>query len=229
MTDRGAASPPSPTTLSRRFPRRNALRARITLGGAPYPNPRPTSPTLSNPQTQTIFMSPAAHSPSRSFGFATAAATTFATPHSTVPIALRRYAKKTGKDLMSHPIAIRIDSCESPDSILRILQEEAQAFSEYRKEDPTLINCLSSVVHGFHALSSTAPFNTGSCTVRLSSFVIFLFYVLQHFSSRKCPPQRQFFQLSLFSSTCASPSHSPVYRSSSLGILLDGQVNDKIL
>ncbi|KAI0281530.1 hypothetical protein BC826DRAFT_363296 [Russula brevipes] len=147
-------------------------------------------------------MSPATHSPraSRPFDsdFATAATTTFATPYSTVPIALRRYAKKTGKDLMSHPLAIKIDNCESPDSVLLILQEEAQAFGEYRKEDPTLINCLSSVVHGFDTISSSPPFNTSSCIVSPSRFVLFFFYVLQHFSSRNCPLQRQFFLLSLF-------------------------------
>ncbi|KAI0281876.1 hypothetical protein BC826DRAFT_320944 [Russula brevipes] len=109
-------------------------------------------------------MSPATHSSSRSFSYATTFTTMSLPPTHSVPFALRGYAKKTGKNLMSHPLAIEIDNCETADSVIRILRGEAQAFSEYRKEDPTLINCLISVVHGFYTISSSALFDTGSRT-----------------------------------------------------------------
>jgi hypothetical protein len=60
---------------------------------------------------------------------------------------LAKYTKQTGNDLRNHPLASRIDSCDSPDSILDIFQEQARAFKEFRK---VVSNCSS----GSH-LSST--------------------------------------------------------------------------
>ncbi|KAN0111234.1 hypothetical protein V8E52_008714 [Russula decolorans] len=42
--------------------------------------------------------------------------------------ALAKYTNQTGNDLRNHPLAIMIDSCDSPDSILDIFQEQARAF-----------------------------------------------------------------------------------------------------
>ena len=50
--------------------------------------------------------------------------------------ALANYTKQTGKDLRNHPLASKIDSSDSPDSILDIFQEQAQAFDEFRRGKP---------------------------------------------------------------------------------------------
>ena len=68
--------------------------------------------------------------------------------------ALAKYAKRTGQDLLNHPLAAAIDRCESPDSILAIFQAQSQAFDEFRSGDPKLIKWLGPVVNGLHAISA---------------------------------------------------------------------------
>jgi hypothetical protein len=66
--------------------------------------------------------------------------------------ALEKYTKKTGKDLRSHPLASEIDSCDSPDSIINIFREQAQAFDEFKRGDTQLFKWLKPVVNVLHAL-----------------------------------------------------------------------------
>ena len=67
--------------------------------------------------------------------------------------ALADYAKQTGIDLTENPFAVHFQSCDSPDAILELLQENAKAFKDYRDGNRTFINCLSPVVHILHAFS----------------------------------------------------------------------------
>jgi hypothetical protein len=46
--------------------------------------------------------------------------------------ALKAYSQKTGKDIVTDPITARLRCCSSPDAVLDILQEEAQAFNDFR-------------------------------------------------------------------------------------------------
>jgi hypothetical protein len=68
--------------------------------------------------------------------------------------ALTKYTKQTGKDLRNHPLADRIDSCDSADSILVIFQEQAEAFNEFREGDTKLFKWLKPVVDVLHRLST---------------------------------------------------------------------------
>jgi hypothetical protein len=75
--------------------------------------------------------------------------------------ALAKYAKQTGTDLRNHPLANVIDSCDSPDSILVIFEEQAKAFDEFRSGDSKLIKWLRPVVNALHAISTSAALGTG--------------------------------------------------------------------
>jgi fungal STAND N-terminal Goodbye domain len=46
--------------------------------------------------------------------------------------ALKEYSQKTGKDIATDPITAKLRSCSSPDAVLNVLQEEAQAFNDFR-------------------------------------------------------------------------------------------------
>ena len=46
--------------------------------------------------------------------------------------ALKEYSQKTGKDIATDPITAKLRCCSSPDAVLNILQEEAQAFNDFR-------------------------------------------------------------------------------------------------
>lgn len=86
--------------------------------------------------------------------------------------ALERYTKQTGKDLLNHPLVHRIDGCNSPNSILEILQEQAQMFDQFRNGDTKLIKWLQPVVNGVHSLSTSASLNAGASLVSPTNFVI---------------------------------------------------------
>ena len=75
--------------------------------------------------------------------------------------ALAKYTKQTGSDLRNHPLASMIDSCDSPDSILVIFEEQAKAFDEFRSGDPKLIKLLRPVVNGLHAIFASAALSAG--------------------------------------------------------------------
>ena len=89
-------------------------------------------------------------------------------------IALAEYAKRTGQDLRSHPLAAEIDRCESPDSILAIFQAQSQAFDHFRNGDPKLIKSLTPVVNGLHAISTNTLLSAGASLVSLIQFRILL-------------------------------------------------------
>jgi hypothetical protein len=67
--------------------------------------------------------------------------------------ALADYAKITGIDLFEHPIAAMLEQSNSPDAILRLLQERQETFKDYRDGKRGLISRLSPVVEVIQALS----------------------------------------------------------------------------
>jgi hypothetical protein len=68
--------------------------------------------------------------------------------------ALRDYEKQTGMKLIEHPLARQLENCNSVDSITAVLQEQARAFSEFRRDDDKLMKPLKRVVHVLHAIST---------------------------------------------------------------------------
>lgn len=104
-------------------------------------------------------------------------------------VALDQYTKQTGEDLHNHPLASKIDSCDSPDSILDIFQEQAQTFDEFRKGDIKLFKWLRPVVKVLHDLSNNRALSDSASHVSPAT----LCYInSHHFLFPRCfRPQRQ--------------------------------------
>ena len=68
--------------------------------------------------------------------------------------ALDDYLKQTGEDLQKNTLADKLQSSDSPDCILELLQERATAFKDYREGNRNLIIWLSPVVQVVHTFSS---------------------------------------------------------------------------
>jgi hypothetical protein len=79
--------------------------------------------------------------------------------------ALRAYESKTGIALAEHPLAVRLQSCRSAESITAVLQCQVHAFSEfggYRR----IMRSVTSIVSILIALSTTGPFSDALGLVR---------------------------------------------------------------
>ncbi|KAH9033913.1 hypothetical protein EDB85DRAFT_2289267 [Lactarius pseudohatsudake] len=66
--------------------------------------------------------------------------------------ALKEYKKKTGKDLTAHPLAAEINDCDSPESILIVLQGKANELNQSRSSDDRLTKWLIPTVDTLSAL-----------------------------------------------------------------------------
>jgi hypothetical protein len=73
--------------------------------------------------------------------------------------ALQDYNDKTGNVLSDHPIAKQLETCESVDSIISILQEQARSFREFRENDGRLMKALNSSVDVLCAPSISSALN----------------------------------------------------------------------
>jgi hypothetical protein len=67
--------------------------------------------------------------------------------------ALIEYKKKTGEDLQAIWLASELQTCESVDSVLDILRDQADALG--RSGDPQLMMWIDPLVHVLHTFSNT--------------------------------------------------------------------------
>jgi fungal STAND N-terminal Goodbye domain len=67
--------------------------------------------------------------------------------------ALADYAKQTNIDLVTHPFAQALQTCDSADAILNLLQDKAKEFQVYRDGNRKLIDCLKPVVQVLHTVA----------------------------------------------------------------------------
>ena len=120
--------------------------------------------------------------------------------------ALEKYAKQTGTHLRDHPLSSKIDSCNSPDAILDVFQEQAQAFDEFRKGDPKLFKWLRPVVNVLHSLSTNEALRGSVSHVSPVNFLVIFSMYSNSLSSRCFRLQRPFSPPSGSFYLCASPS-----------------------
>ncbi|KAI0268566.1 hypothetical protein BGY98DRAFT_938097 [Russula aff. rugulosa BPL654] len=69
--------------------------------------------------------------------------------------ALKTYKKRTKKDLLKHPLADRLQACNSASSILTLLQEEVQGLNKSQRNNERLTKWLDPTVKVLHAFSDT--------------------------------------------------------------------------
>jgi hypothetical protein len=71
--------------------------------------------------------------------------------------ALGDYKQQTGIELAKHPLAERLQDCNSVESVTAILREQAQGFKEFREKDEVL-KPLEKVLAVLQILPSAADF-----------------------------------------------------------------------
>ncbi|KAN0118141.1 hypothetical protein V8E52_005402 [Russula decolorans] len=69
--------------------------------------------------------------------------------------ALETYKRKTKKDLANHPLLPRLQSCESPEAILTVLQEQIPASSQSQNSDDGLTKWVTPTVNVLYSFSGT--------------------------------------------------------------------------
>jgi hypothetical protein len=69
--------------------------------------------------------------------------------------ASQEYKKRTKQDLATHPFAAALQGYNSPDSILNVFREQAQALDKFRKGDDKLMEWLTTIVNILFTLSGT--------------------------------------------------------------------------
>ncbi|KAH9037510.1 hypothetical protein EDB85DRAFT_609184 [Lactarius pseudohatsudake] len=67
--------------------------------------------------------------------------------------ALEAYKERTNKDIASHPLAVQLQSCDSPNAILAILRAQVQAFDRSQSADEKLTKWLDPTVNVLYAFS----------------------------------------------------------------------------
>ena len=82
--------------------------------------------------------------------------------------ALGAYEKKTKCKLFTHPLASRLQSCDSPTAILSVLQGLIQQFDRRRSSDERLTNWLNPTVNVLYAFSDFIGQGVGLVSLRLA-------------------------------------------------------------
>ncbi|KAH9035521.1 hypothetical protein EDB85DRAFT_2143687 [Lactarius pseudohatsudake] len=72
--------------------------------------------------------------------------------------ALEEYKKETGTNLTTHPLANNLQTCDSPDAVLNVLQEHVRAYEESRNGDQRLIKLLDPMICICFSLHSVKRF-----------------------------------------------------------------------
>src|SRR6267154_1825019 len=80
--------------------------------------------------------------------------------------AMKAYKKRTKKDLLTHPLADRLEICDSASSILTVLREQVQEFNE---SQPNNTKWLDPTVNVLHTFSETLGEGVSSVCFRAST------------------------------------------------------------
>ena len=69
--------------------------------------------------------------------------------------ALQHFENQTKTELVEHPLAKKLEACDSVDSITAIIQEQARIFGGFRGEDIKIMKSLRSSVDILYTLSNS--------------------------------------------------------------------------
>jgi hypothetical protein len=83
--------------------------------------------------------------------------------------ALQDYEAQTGIQLAKHPLAERLQECQSAESITAVLHEQTQAFNEFRGKEK-VSKSLKNAVSALCKLAAGAKLGEVISVVRLKSF-----------------------------------------------------------
>jgi hypothetical protein len=91
---------------------------------------------------------------------------------------LQSYNNKTKNKLLDHPLATQLQSCDSPNAILSVLQDLIQQFDQRRTSDERLKNWLNPTVNVLFTFSATLGDGVG--LVSLSPLFLYNLYSDRH-------------------------------------------------
>ena len=80
--------------------------------------------------------------------------------------ALKSYRKQTKEDLLTHPLASQLQSCESTASVLAILQDQVREFEKNSEGDERLTKWLGPTVNVLTAFSAALSGGIGLVSLR---------------------------------------------------------------
>jgi hypothetical protein len=86
--------------------------------------------------------------------------------------ALDGYEEQTGMKLIDNPLARQLENCNTMESIIAVLQEQARGFSQFRGDDGKVMKSLKSTVHVLHALSASTVLGEGIGLVRQMALMV---------------------------------------------------------
>jgi hypothetical protein len=92
--------------------------------------------------------------------------------------ALEAYKKKTKKSLRSHPLFAKLQTCNSPDAVLTILQEQIPSFDQSHSNinaDDKFTNWLNPTVNVLYTFSSTIGGGISLVSIKASEVIFFRF------------------------------------------------------
>ena len=69
--------------------------------------------------------------------------------------ALKAYEKKTKTDLLTHPLATQLQSCQSSNDILAVLHDKVKELDQSRSHNERLSGWLNPTINVLYALSAT--------------------------------------------------------------------------
>ena len=87
---------------------------------------------------------------------------------------LQSYNNKTKNKLLDHPLATQLQSCDSPNAILSVLQDLIHQFDQRRASDERLNKLLNPTVNVLYTFSDTL----GEGVVLVSLIVLSLQFVI---------------------------------------------------
>ena len=80
--------------------------------------------------------------------------------------ALQEFEKKAGTNLLQHQIIDKLVNCQTADSVIDVLQEEAQAFRNFPGDDRKLMTWLKQTVNVLYTLSTSSILGDAIGSVR---------------------------------------------------------------
>jgi hypothetical protein len=84
--------------------------------------------------------------------------------------AVKAYEKRTKKDLFDHPLASQLQACDSPASILTILQGQVDDLDQAWKSDKRLTKWLNPTVNILLTFSATIGRGVSLVRIKCSRF-----------------------------------------------------------
>ena len=113
--------------------------------------------------------------------------------------AVKAYEKRTKKDLLAHPLACQLQTCNTPASIIAVLQGQVDDLDKARKSNERLTKWLNPTVNVLLIFSATIGGGVSLVRIKYShseprfySNCVGFFTGNSHFRRRRCPPPGQY-------------------------------------